>query len=157
MLACSALRTLPLLQTSRIDWRCAALGGHTYCTVISVACLAHRSYTISAVQVWYVCIVLTAHSPAFVRSTLAAMQSALLRCSRLRSLVLRHCWAASPRLFARLRAACPLLEELTVDECDTSRCTDGLIVWMCPLCVLCSCMGSFTRRNVEAHGGSREQ
>lgn len=49
------------------------------------------------------------------------LQSTLLRCCRLRSLVLRHCWTASPHLFVRLRAACPLLGELTIDECDMSR------------------------------------
>ncbi len=48
-------------------------------------------------------------------------QSALLSCCRLRRLVLRHCWTTSPQLFVRLRTACPLLGELTVDECDMAR------------------------------------
>ena len=49
------------------------------------------------------------------------MQNGLLKCTRLRRLVLRHCWAASPPLFAELRIACPLLTDLTVDECDFAR------------------------------------
>ena len=49
------------------------------------------------------------------------LKADLLACTRLRRLVLRHCWTASPELFQHLRGSCLILRELAVDECDTSR------------------------------------